>query len=112
DGLVQELGHICDESGVGAVIDATTVPVSPAYRAHVGTGDRLALCGGEDYELLCIVPERNVTRLQRAQRILGCQITHIGEITTRRGVRVMNETGSAADAESTGYDHFLKGGNQ
>ena len=57
DGLVQDLGHICTESRVGAVVHTARVPLSAGYRKLCGTDPRLALQGGEDYELLCTVPE-------------------------------------------------------
>jgi thiamine-monophosphate kinase len=100
DGLAQDLRHICEESQVGAEVNSNEVPLSAAYRA--AGGDRsLALHGGEDYELLCTVPERNVKRLQRIQTRLGCPITWIGRITRGRGVRVAGATVSRG-----GYDHF------
>ena len=48
DGLVQDLGHICVESHVGAVVEIARVPLSAAYRATNGTNARLALHGGEE----------------------------------------------------------------
>ena len=109
DGLVQDLHHICEESRVGGIIDAARVPLSAAHRTHPAAPDGLALHGGEDYELLCTIPERNVTRLQRMRGRLGCPITHIGEITSRRGVRVLDRTGKTVKPRVTGYDHFLSG---
>jgi thiamine-monophosphate kinase len=100
DGLVQDLGHVCDESQVGAEVDFDELPLSPAYRAARAERS-LALHGGEDYELLCTVPERNVKRLQRAQARLGCPITCIGRITGGCGVRV-----AGAAVSRGGYDHF------
>jgi thiamine-monophosphate kinase len=100
DGLAQDLGHICEESEVGAEIHADKVPTSRAYRA-AGVGQSLALHGGEDYELLCTVPERNVKQLQRVQTRLGCPIACIGRITRGRGVRVVG-----AAVGRGGYDHF------
>jgi thiamine-monophosphate kinase len=108
DGLVQDLGHICEESRVGAVIYAAGVPVSAALRASAGTGP-LALHGGEDYELLCTVPERNVKRLQRARARLGCALTCIGTITAGRSVRLVDPAGRPMALPDGGYDHFRTG---
>ena len=53
DGLLQDLGHVCEASKVGAEIDGECLPLSPSYRALRGEHDwTLALTGGEDYELL------------------------------------------------------------
>jgi len=106
DGLIQDLQHICTESRVGAVLQAPTVPVSPAYRAIQGGDRSLALSGGEDYELLCTVPERNVKRLERLQTELGCPITCIGQIEPGRGVRVAGALRPTTGGG--GFDHFRK----
>ncbi len=102
DGLLQDLGHICKQSRVAAEVDARHVPTSAAYRAIV-KDPSLALRGGEDYELLCTVPERNVRRLQRMHARLGCTLTCIGRVTRGRGVRVV---GDSTRAHPPGYDHF------
>lgn len=107
DGLIQDLGHICDESRVGAAIDAAAVPVSPAYRTS-GVDRSLALYGGEDYELLCTVPERRMKRLQHVQSRLGCPITCVGRITRGRGVRVTGAPAPGTAVPRAGYDHFRR----
>lgn len=107
DGLLQDLGHICEESRVGAEIDARLVPTSTAYRATLNDPS-LALSGGEDYELLCTVPERNVTRLQRMQGQLGCPMTCIGRITGGRRVRVVGAARGFRATRGAGYDHFRR----
>ena len=106
DGLVQDLGHICEESHVGAVIHTHRVPLSAAYRAVLGAHDTLALHGGEDYELLCTVPERHVKRLERARTRLGCPITCIGEIVAGRRIRLLGRDGRDVSLTAGGYDHF------
>lgn len=106
DGLVQDLSHICAESRVGAVVHCHRVPRSSAYHSVAGTDDRLALSGGEDYELLCTVSGRNVSRLERTRRRLGCPITCIGEITTGKGVQLLDVRGRVRRLQLGGYDHF------
>jgi len=104
DGLVQDLGHLCEQSRVGAVVHTDRVPLSPAYRAQLRDAPALALHGGEDYELLCTIPERHVSRLKRAH--LGCPITCIGEITATRRVRLLTRGQPPRSLRSGGYDHF------
>jgi len=106
DGLVQDLGHLCRASRVRGVIRATDVPVSVAYRRACGTERRLALSGGEDYELLCTVPARHVKHLEDVRRQLACPITCIGEITRGRGVRIVGAQGGVVYESTGGYDHF------
>jgi thiamine-monophosphate kinase len=106
DGLVQDLGHICTESRVGAVLHTAAIPLSAAYRRGCGADARLALHGGEDYELLCTVPEANVSTLQRQRARLGCPITCIGRITAGRSLRLVDAGGGALPVETAGFDHF------
>jgi thiamine-monophosphate kinase len=106
DGLVQDLGHLCEQSGVGAVIHTARVPRSSAYRKVLGGSDLLALHGGEDYELLCTAPERKVALLEGNRARLGCPITCIGEITAAPGIELLDGSGTPITLESLGYDHF------
>ena len=108
DGLIQDLGHICRESGVGAEIQTASIPRSAAYRAALGTDLSLALHGGEDYELLCTVPERNVKRLHHLAPQLGCRMTCIGRITPGSGIDLTASDGSAVSLKAGGYDHFRR----
>lgn len=103
DGLLQDLGHLCAASGVGAAIELARVPCSAAVRR---AGMELALAGGEDYELLFTVPPRREAALRRAASGLGCPITRIGECTRDRGVRVVDADGRHVAIAAAGFDHF------
>ena len=86
DGLLQDLGHLLERSGVGAELDAGSIPVSGAYREVAGCDLALALSGGEDYELLfCIRPGHSQAKLGRWLRVP----THrIGAIVGRPGLQL------------------------
>ncbi len=103
DGLVQDLGHILERSGVGAEIDAAQVPVSKEYRAVMGDDLSLALGGGEDYELLfCLRPGRSEAELGRR---LGVPVRRIGTIV--RGSRVLvRDARGATRPEVAGWDQL------
>ncbi len=86
DGLVQDLGHILEQSRVGAEIDASSIPTSAAYN-DVMKGDlSLALGGGEDYELLFCVRGRHSER--ELTRRLRIPVRRIGRIVAGRSVRI------------------------
>lgn len=102
DGLMQDLGHICRASGVGAVVDPARLPLSAAYRRSNGDDLSLALRGGEDYELLCAIPESNAKRIAALARALGCPMTHIGWFTAGRRARLLGRT----PPQQGGFDHF------
>ncbi|MBI5231053.1 MAG: thiamine-phosphate kinase [Coriobacteriales bacterium] len=105
DGLLADLGHICAASGVGAEIDAESLPMSDALRAVAGElgYDPLesALAGGEDYELLMTVSPECVEGLQDAVEVAGSSLATIGRITSGDSVTVIG-----AVATRSGWDHF------
>lgn len=87
DGLMQDLRHILERSGVGAEIDASLVPVSAAYRVLMGVNLEHALTGGEDYELIfCARPGHNEKELSRRLRL---PVTRIGAIIRGDGLKVI-----------------------
>jgi thiamine-monophosphate kinase len=82
DGLSTDLAHICEESGVGALISEFSIPrsvFSQDFRLH-SNALHLALHGGDDYELLFTA----AADARIPPRIAGIRITRIGEITRDR----------------------------
>ena len=107
DGLLRDLGHICENSGVGAIVDEDALPVSAAYRRIVGADAGAALHGGEDYELLFSVPPSRLARFERLRRLLPDPVRPIGEIVARpRSVRVRDRGGRARRPADPGFEHF------
>ncbi len=108
DGLVQDLGHLCHASRVGASVRLAELPLSPAYRrATAGRPDPWApaLAGGEDYELCVTVPVRRVRAALEAARAEGTRLTVIGTITSARGVQVARP-GGGHHPVTRGHDHL------
>jgi len=104
DGLSTDLAHICEESGVGAEIDAEAIP-----RANVGKPARevdlqFALHGGEDYELLF-----TASRGKRVpSRIAGVPIVQIGHVTRGRKIFLRNRAEVGYELQPRGWEHFRK----
>lgn len=95
DGLLQDLGHLCERSGVGAEVDAVALPLSKELRRRAGDDALgLALAGGEDYELLFTVPKARVAGLRRAAGRAGVPFTRIGRIVAGGGIRVLGPGGT------------------
>jgi thiamine-monophosphate kinase len=87
DGLMQDLGHILERSGVGAEIDASRIPISPAYCALMGGDLAHALTGGEDYELIfCARPGHSESELSRRLRVA---VRLIGTIVRGKQVKLI-----------------------
>jgi thiamine-monophosphate kinase len=108
DGLVQDLGHICKASRIGAVIWEDKLPLSAAYRDLAEKrGASYALSGGEDYELLFCVRRRARARLTKLQRRSNIPMTRIGTcVASPRRVTVLDATGKPLRISVEGHDHF------
>jgi len=110
DGLIQDLGHICQASGVGANIRQDTLPLSSAFRALAGkAGMRHALSGGEDYELLFCAAPRQRQRISTLGKQAGVPITRIGVcVAAADGIKVFDTAGTEVVVKAHGHDHFKK----
>jgi thiamine-monophosphate kinase len=108
DGLLQDLGHLCEGSHVGAVVEAPTLPLSAGYRALLGDQDwSLALTGGEDYELLFSAAAEHRAAVEALTQRNDCTITRIGRIIPQaEGLRVHGPDGTVYTPTHGGYDHF------
>jgi len=108
DGLVQDLGHLCSASGVGASLRLAELPLSPAYRrATAGRADPWApaLSGGEDYELCVTVPVGKVRQALEAARRADTPLSVIGTVTRQPGVQVARPHGGHHPV-ARGHDHL------
>ncbi len=110
DGLLQDLGHLCEASQVGAVVEAHRLPLSEGYRTFLGAQDWVpALAGGEDYELLFSATVTARPRIQHLADQSGCAITRIGSLVPQAaGVTVRLPDGPRAAGEFTGFNHFAQ----
>ena len=108
DGLVADLGHICGASGVGAEIDADTLPASPALGAACAAEDRRAfqLAGGDDYELCFTAPDAIAPTLLRELADSGCGATRIGRVVDGADVQVRDASGNPLALPHAGWEHF------
>jgi thiamine-monophosphate kinase len=109
DGLSSDLSHVCRESGVGARLEAASLPLDPLLTQTKVDADealRLALDGGEDFELLFTASPRQAARLPR--EVDGVPVTRVGEVTAERGkIRLVRE-GRATPLKPGGFEHFRR----
>jgi thiamine-monophosphate kinase len=102
DGLSTDLAHLCEESGVGAEVQAETIPRAVVGRRPQEVDLNLALHGGEDYELLFTAPRSKFV----PSRIAGVPITQIGHVIRVKKVFLMNSTGAGVEMKPKGWEHF------
>jgi thiamine-monophosphate kinase len=102
DGLSIDLSRLCTASRVGALVDVASLPMlrDVARRKAV----KLALHGGDDYELLFTVAPRKAHRIPK--RFRGLQLTQIGRIMRGRKTEVRMEDGSVHRLQAGGWDPF------
>ncbi|MDF1583514.1 MAG: thiamine-phosphate kinase [Methyloprofundus sp.] len=100
DGLAADLGHILEQSSVGATLDYQKIPVSDAVVEYVrDTQDWcMPLVAGDDYELCFTVAPENIGKLN-----IDC--TCVGVIEQEQGLRLVHE-GKVSDFIVGGFEHF------
>ena len=106
DGLAQDVGHVCEASGLGAVIQAPAVPTSRELReAYPDEATALACGGGEDYELALVAPQETLRLLRAAAKT---PISVIGEMVEdpERRVRLLDASGAEMELPERGWDHL------
>jgi thiamine-monophosphate kinase len=107
DGILGDLGHIREMSGVGARLELGKLPLSDEYLAFCPDDPyALALTGGEDYELLfCIDPGKR-SEVEALFARLDLRFSVIGEITAATETTLVTPDGGAYAPGRGGFDHF------
>jgi thiamine-monophosphate kinase len=109
DGLAGDLAKMMRAGGTSATVDMSLIPYSPAARAALATEpalvDRL-VTGGDDYEILCAVPEERLARFLKDMAATGVPATVIGTVDEGEGVPVFREGGSERRFEQGSFSHF------
>ena len=108
DGLIGDLGHILQRSGVGAQVQLGQLPHSPVLAAQAADlREECLLAGGDDYELLFCAPGGRRDAVLEAARSVGVPVQRIGHITAEPGLRVIAASGQAVDLRRLqAFDHF------
>lgn len=113
DGLLGDLGHILQASGVGASVDVGTTrqllhaghhPLMSAMA--ISRLDACTLAGGDDYELCFTAPPEQRAAVEAAARATDTPVTRIGSIEAQHGLRVLGPDGRPLTQRWPGFDHF------
>ena len=108
DGLLADLGHILESSEVGATLLTAKLPLSKRLvQLHgMDAALRLALTGGDDYELLFTAAPERQQLIEEELQALGCPVACIGSIDAEPGLRCLEPSGHGLKLTDTGYKHF------
>ena len=109
DGLIADLGHITEESKLGATIQFEKIPRSEAFNKNLtdeSLSMPLVLSGGDDYELCFTVPETKQSEFEKVIKEKKIPVTCIGEIEAQVGVRCFKNN-KKIPIHETGYQHFV-----
>ena len=107
DGLSTDLARLCEQSGVGAVTSEGALPTAKGVSRAEAV--RLALHGGDDYELLFTVPASRIRRFRRLWRgQQGVAISCIGGITRKAGLFLVKDEAVAEELVPGGWDPFRR----
>ena len=110
DGLAGDLAKLCAASGVSAAIDAPSVPLSAAAAALLARGTvgiEALVAGGDDYEILCTVPEDGFEAFAQAAGLAGVAVTSIGTVIANPSPpRFLDGQGREIALARLSYSHF------
>ena len=107
DGLVGDLGHVLQRSGVAARVDVDALPRSADLAAlPLALQQECLLAGGDDYELLFTAAPARYADVLAAARQAGVAVTRCGLVTAGSGLSVVDGAGRALDLALRGFDHF------
>ncbi|MDO8977908.1 MAG: thiamine-phosphate kinase [Afipia sp.] len=110
DGLAGDLAKLCAASGISAAINLADVPLSEQARALVTKGSssiESIVSGGDDYEVVCTVPENRWDSFLAAARLANVQVTGIGRVETGPAApRFLDTAGKPVTLKRLSYSHF------
>ena len=109
DGLLADVGHIAEASGLAARIEAAAVPLSPSVQAALADRPDLSdlpLNGGDDYELAFAVPPARAAEVATLAGRLGLPLTPIGLFAAGAGVQMHDAEGREVTPAARGWRHF------
>jgi thiamine-monophosphate kinase len=112
DGLAGDAAHLASASGLCLEIELDKVPMAKPLQAYVESeiALRLALTGGEDYELLFASPPGSLVGLKPDfEQTFDLAVTRIGRVDEGEGVRWIQADGQVATLRLGGWDHFARG---
>lgn len=108
DGVLDDAKKLCVSAELACRINIDALPLSPVARKIIDKDPKqlaVALCGGDDYELMMAVPPQKLAALQAKLKPLA--VTHIGTLSQGKGVEIFNQQGEKQEIKEMPFSHFL-----
>lgn len=110
DGLAGDLAKLCKVSGVSAVIEAASIPLSAAAATLLArgvVGIEAIVSGGDDYEILCAIPPASLEAFRQAAQAVGVEVSAIGKIVAGSSAPCfLDKRGDRITLPRLSYSHF------
>jgi thiamine-monophosphate kinase len=109
DGLLADLGHLAQESGVRIDLEAFRIPLSGALKKYWGQSLSTicrAVSAGDDYEIAFTAPRRRLAAIERTAGATKTRVSVIGKVIAGSGVRLLDREGRAVRLNRRGWRHF------
>ncbi len=108
DGLLADLGHIAETSGVRIEVEASRIPLSPQLRALWGEDCVIhATTSGDDYEIAFTVADNRQGLIEGIAKLKAAtRITEIGRVVAGQGVALLDGNGREIPVPRRGFTHF------
>lgn len=110
DGLLADLGHIMEQSKVGATLELKSIPHSTFAGFPIDLHDenfrKMVLAGGDDYELCFTAPAENHAEIVKVSELTKLQLSCIGHVTNNTGLTLYGLNNEILNMKETGFDHF------
>ena len=110
DGLAGDLAKLCAASAVSAAIDVASIPLSASAAlvlAHRALGIEALVSGGDDYEILCTIPEGRFDSFAEAAGLAGVAVSSIGTVISgASGPKFLDAHGRDLRLAHRSYSHF------
>ena len=110
DGLAGDLAKLCAASGMSAVIEAASIPLSAAASGLLArgiVGIEAIVSGGDDYEILCVIPPTGLEAFKQAAQTAEVPVAVIGKIVSgASSPRFLDRQGREIALPRLSYSHF------
>lgn len=107
DGLLADLGHVCERSSVGAELNLPLLPASAGLlELKHSVRWPFQASGGDDYELCFTATPRHREQIVQAMDFAATRVTRVGRIVAGQGVRALDDNGAEWHSSRSGYQHF------